>query len=52
MEQVEALHGVLHDLSVRRLKEMLRALDPEHIAEMQDALSTMSRLLSHYADLT
>lgn len=34
------------------IKEMLRALDPAHIAEMQEALSTMSRLLSHYEDLT
>lgn len=39
-------------ISSTGIKEMLRALDPEHIAEMQDALSTMSRLLSHYADLT
>ena len=31
---------------------MLRVLDPQHITEMQDALSVMSRLLEHYRDLT
>lgn len=33
------------------IKQMLRALDPKHLEEMQDALSVMSRLLSHYRDL-
>jgi len=34
------------------LKQMLRALDPSHLEEMQDALDTLRRLLSHYGDLT
>ena len=39
-------------ISSSSIKEMLRVLDPEHIAEMQKALDTMARLLSHYEDLT
>jgi len=39
-------------VSSTEIKEMLRALDPGHLEEMQDALSTLTRLLSHYQDLT
>lgn len=39
-------------ISSSEIKQMLRVLDPSHIAEMQDALSVMSRLLEHYRDLT
>lgn len=39
-------------VSSTEIKQMLRALDPQHLAEMQDALGTMSRLLEHYRDLT
>lgn len=39
-------------ISSTELKQMLRVLDPQHITEMQDALSVMSRLLEHYRDLT
>jgi glycerol-3-phosphate cytidylyltransferase len=39
-------------ISSTEIKQMLRVLDPSHIAEMQDALSVMSRLLEHYRDLT
>lgn len=39
-------------ISSSSIKEMLRVLDPGHIEEMQEALSTMSRLLSHYENLT
>lgn len=39
-------------ISSTEIKQMLRVLDPSHITEMQDALSTMSRLLEHYRDLT
>jgi len=39
-------------ISSTEIKQMLRVLDPSHLAEMQDALSTMSRLLEHYRDLT
>ncbi len=34
------------------IKQMLRVLDPQHLEEMQSALSVMGRLLSHYRDLT
>jgi glycerol-3-phosphate cytidylyltransferase len=39
-------------ISSTEIKQMLRVLDPQHITEMQDALSVMSRLLEHYRDLT
>ena len=39
-------------ISSTEIKQMLRVLDPSHIAAMQDALSVMSRLLEHYRDLT
>lgn len=39
-------------ISSTEIKQMLRVLDPSHLTEMQDALSTMSRLLEHYRDLT
>lgn len=39
-------------ISSTEIKQMLRVLDPEHLNEMQDALTTMSRLLEHYRDLT
>jgi glycerol-3-phosphate cytidylyltransferase len=39
-------------ISSTEIKRMLRVLDPQHITEMQDALSVMSRLLEHYRDLT
>lgn len=39
-------------ISSTEIKQLLRVLDPQHITEMQDALSVMSRLLEHYRDLT
>ena len=39
-------------VSSTEIKQMLRVLDPKHLEEMQDALSSMGRLLSHYRDLT
>ena len=39
-------------ISSTEIKQMLRVLDPQHITEMQDALSVMSRLLEHSRDLT
>lgn len=39
-------------ISSTGIKQMLQVLDPQHLTEMQDALSTMSRLLEHYRDLT
>ncbi|WP_318532942.1 glycerol-3-phosphate cytidylyltransferase [Aeromicrobium wangtongii] len=39
-------------VSSTNIKQMLRALDPQHLAEMQEALGVMGRLLSHYQDLS
>jgi glycerol-3-phosphate cytidylyltransferase len=39
-------------ISSTEIKQMLRVLDPQHLTEMQEALSVMSRLLEHYRDLT
>jgi glycerol-3-phosphate cytidylyltransferase len=38
-------------ISSSELKQMLRALDPAHIEDLQSAVSTLSNLLSHYRDL-
>lgn len=39
-------------ISSTEIKQTLRALDPSHITEMQDALAVMGRLVEHYRDLT
>jgi len=39
-------------VSSTELRKMIKVLDPAHLDEMQDALSSMSRLLSHYRDLS
>jgi glycerol-3-phosphate cytidylyltransferase len=38
-------------ISSTNLKAMLRALDPDHLREMQEALGTMASILSHYRGL-
>ncbi len=39
-------------ISSTEITQVLRVLDPGHLSELQHALSTMSRLLEHYRDLT
>jgi len=38
-------------VSSTEIKSMLRTLDPTHIRALQDSVSTLSAILSHYGDL-
>ncbi|TIC87916.1 glycerol-3-phosphate cytidiltransferase [Nocardioides sp. GY 10113] len=39
-------------VSSTEIKQMLRALDPAHLDELQSAVTSLTNLLTHYRDLT